>query len=1266
MSQQQRIRELLEQLAETNRTPEEVCADDLELLAEVRARWERMQVVGNQLDALFPPDQSTSWGPAPPRAGSSVLKDLETAAPGSVRPVHLRPPADAPPTPVNLPGTVEMPQPNDLPDRYQLVGEIARGGMGAVFKGRDADLGRDIAVKVMLEHHRGRPDMLQRFVEEAQIGGQLQHPGVVPVYELSQTCDRRLYFTMKLVKGKTLAALLDERTAPDDLPRFLGIFEQVCQTVAYAHARGVIHRDLKPSNIMVGNYGEVQVMDWGLAKVLAQPDEPGRRRERPEEATVIRTARSDPPKTIGPGQAGSNSPTLEGSVLGTPAYMAPEQARGEIDQLDERCDVFSLGAILCQVLTGRPAYTGSDVSALCAQARRAELDGAWRRLDGCEADAALVALARCCLQPRKEDRPREAGRVALAVTGYFESVQARLKQAELERAAAEARVEEEQKRRQVEQAKVRVERQRRRLAVALAAVLVVLVAGAGLAGWWYQQEQLAQAERQRDLDAAEAVRQRAEAARKAEEATRKEYLRKEVGDALDQGERELRLLQQGLQTLVPAPDQPLTVSMLLSDVKQWEGRVQTARAFWQRAQAVARSSPGLMPPEQQARLEQLGKDVAGAEADQTLARLLDTVRLDAATVTDGNVINMTLAGPKYEKIFRETLNLDFRQGQVDALARQVKASALRYVLAAALDFWADVTPEADLALRLLGVARQADPEPWRDQVRDVKVWQDLPRLEQLAADVEAKQQTPQILLLLAQRLRGSGSQDAAADLMRKALLHHPTDFWLNVYLTFIIDDAGEKIGCYRAALAVRPDSAPVHGNLGAILQGRKDLKGAMGCYQKALELAPNHAQTHNNLGTVLKELGDLDGAVACYHKALALNPAFSGAHINLGNALFLKKDIEGAIACYQKALEYDASSASAHYSIGRALFATKDHVGAIPWLQKALDIDPNHAPAHYNLGAALALTKDLPRALACFKKALEIDPKHVLAHFGMGNALRESKDLDAAIPYFKKALDLDPKYVPAHVNLGSALTAKGDFKGAIACYQKAVALDPNLAAVHCNLGKLLIGDDQLPAALEHLKIGHKLGSQQPDWTLPSGQWVQKCEVLLALDQKWAAIQQGKAQPSGPSERLALAELCKGCKKLYVASARLYGEAFDAAPKLAADLSKGRRYHAACAAALAAAGQGKDAADLDAPAKSKLRLQALTWLKADLELWRQQAAGGKPAAVQAVINSLLYWQIDPELASVRGDKALSLLPAAEREPWQSFWAEVNMALERAKK
>jgi serine/threonine protein kinase len=179
--------------------------------------------------------------------------------------------------------------------RYELREEIGRGGMGAVLRGHDPDLGRDLAVKVLLPDFLHDPAVVSRFTEEAQIGGQLQHPGIVPVYEMGRSADQRPYFTMKLVRGRTLAALLRERSDPQqDLPRFEQIFEQVCQTIAFAHSRGVIHRDLKPANIMVGAFGEVQVMDWGLAKVLDREARvsPGLRREPPTPLTVIRTGRS--------------------------------------------------------------------------------------------------------------------------------------------------------------------------------------------------------------------------------------------------------------------------------------------------------------------------------------------------------------------------------------------------------------------------------------------------------------------------------------------------------------------------------------------------------------------------------------------------------------------------------------------------------------------------------------------------------------------------------------------------------------------------------------------------------------------------------------------------------------------------------------------------------------------------------------------------------------------------------------------------------------
>jgi WD40 repeat protein/tRNA A-37 threonylcarbamoyl transferase component Bud32 len=365
--------------------------------------------------------------------------------------------------------------------RYQMVGEIARGGMGAILKGRDTDLGRDLAMKVLLDQHRDHPELVRRFLEEAQIGGQLQHPGIVPVYELGTFADKRPFFTMKLVKGRTLAALLASRQAPaDDRPRLLSIFEQVCQTVAYAHARGVIHRDLKPSNVMVGAFGEVQVMDWGLAKVLRAGGEADDERSMRRSAeTVIQTVRS-----------GSDADASRaGSVLGTPAYMSPEQARGEIEWLDERADVFGLGAILCEILTGRPPYVGRDQGEVRRMAAQAGLDNALGRLDACGGDSELLALARDCLAPGRDSRPRGAGAVAARMTAYLIGVQERFHAAELQRVEAQARLEEEAKRRVLadqlaREAQARAVEARRRWHVT-AALAVVLVGGlTGMALLW--------------------------------------------------------------------------------------------------------------------------------------------------------------------------------------------------------------------------------------------------------------------------------------------------------------------------------------------------------------------------------------------------------------------------------------------------------------------------------------------------------------------------------------------------------------------------------------------------------------------------------------------------------------------------------------------------------------------------------------------------------------------------------------------------------------
>jgi WD40 repeat protein len=326
--------------------------------------------------------------------------------------------------------------------RFLLGQELARGGMGVVYCARDESLGRDVAVKII--HERYLVDSLvgQRFLDEARITAQLQHPGIPPVFEVGRLRDERPYLAMKLIKGRTLEDLLLERPEPSrESGRFLAVFQQVCQAVGYAHSKHILHRDLKPANVMVGAFGEVQVMDWGLAKLVAPGGSAANEPTVPTETTggtVIQMART------------SDSGTLAGSMLGTPAFMAPEQAGGELDRLDERTDVFGLGAILCVILTGAPPYAGKSAEDVRLQAIRGSLGDAYARLEQCGADASLVDLCRACLSAERDARPRDGGAVAAAIAAYLAGVEERARQAELARAAGVVRSAEQLKRRRVQ------------------------------------------------------------------------------------------------------------------------------------------------------------------------------------------------------------------------------------------------------------------------------------------------------------------------------------------------------------------------------------------------------------------------------------------------------------------------------------------------------------------------------------------------------------------------------------------------------------------------------------------------------------------------------------------------------------------------------------------------------------------------------------------------------------------------------------------------
>ncbi|MEM9381110.1 MAG: serine/threonine-protein kinase [Planctomycetota bacterium] len=248
--------------------------------------------------------------------------------------------------------------------RYRIDGEVARGGMGAILEVWDEDLRRKLAMKVALggsgestaaSAETLDPRVLARFLEEAQVTGQLEHPGIVPVHELGLGASGEVFFTMRLVRGRDLEQILrlvDDEREDWSRTRALEVFLKVCDAMAYAHSKGVLHRDLKPANVMVGRFGEVYVMDWGLARVSGQAVSRDVRIANAPESLRIDTDRRES------SSAGAHDAlrTMDGDVLGTPSYMAPEQARGLLDAIDERADVYSLGAMLYRLLAGVAPY----------------------------------------------------------------------------------------------------------------------------------------------------------------------------------------------------------------------------------------------------------------------------------------------------------------------------------------------------------------------------------------------------------------------------------------------------------------------------------------------------------------------------------------------------------------------------------------------------------------------------------------------------------------------------------------------------------------------------------------------------------------------------------------------------------------------------------------------------------------------------------------------------------------------------------------------
>jgi tetratricopeptide (TPR) repeat protein len=849
------------------------------------------------------------------------------------------------------------------------------------------------------------------------------------------------------------------------------------------------------------------------------------------------------------------------------------------------------------------------------KAVRADLAEALTSLSACDAGPELIGLARSSLEPEAEARPRDAGVLAARMAAHRESMEARLRQAELER--AEARV------------KAAEERKRRRLTAALAAAglgLVVLAAGAGL---WFQ------------LDRAE----------RREEAARQEAaLRQEVETALVQAVR------------------------FRKDLHFAQGRALLEQA----KQRLEPAGP-----------DDLRQRVKQALADLQLAESLDKARLRVATLMGPN-LDWDECERKYADMFdRSGMG---RVGEdVAAVAARVRASAVSTEIVAALDDWVSLT-KSDRRAWLLAVAREADPHPWRDRLRQPHLWDDPGALTKLAGEAKEAALSPQMATALGRALQRKGG--APIPLLAAAQARFPRDFWVNFTLAQALINAkrgDEAVGFYRAALAARPPTGPVHYNLGNALFRRGQLDEAVRHYREALRLDPRHRMAHGNLGNALfgqgqfdeairhlrqvvrppdpkladahtalgvalQAKGQLDEAIRHHRKAIALSPKFARAHTNLGNALKAKGWGSLAMLEYRRAIALSSREALAHHQLGRYLQDNGRLAEAMVEYRRALAIDPKRNTSHHHLGMCFHDQGYLDEAMVEYRRAIAIDPNLASSHHQLGMALEQMGHLDEAMASYRRAIQLSPKAVPPHLHLSRIFIVRGQPEEAIAKLRTAVQLEPTDAKIHVRLAERLLRQGNFAEGLKAAQRGLELVATEGPGRRALESKRDDARNLLALDRRLPGLLAGKERPAA-AELLALARRCRDRGRPY-AAARLYASAFAARPALA-DASNRNRYAAACVACLAsfAAPDGPEGTQLGDPERAGLRRQALTWLRADLAQTNRWRESGK----WAVSWVLVAWQTEKALAGVRDRAALAKLPAEERKEWERFWADVTAAL-----
>ena len=860
----------------------------------------------------------------------------------------------------------------DLEDRYELLHEISRGGMGIVTAARDSVLGRRVAIKTLTEDARTRPAMVRRIIEEARICGCLEHPGIVPLHDFGFHSTGDPYLVMRLVDGETLAGLLRQRDGVgEDLLAFLQVFEQICKAAAYAHDRGYLHRDLKPSNVMVGAHGETQVMDWGLAKPFRDQKT---EQETADELVVMRTLR----RATGPG-----------SIVGTAPYMAPEQARGDIG-LDARCDVFALGSILLEIITGRPAFSGAGSDETLQLAAKAELQEAMAVLDQSDADRELTDLVRRCLSANREDRPADGGAVAIEVAGYLSGLEDRRQKAEVATAAAKA--------------SAAAEHRAHRLTVVLTIVVATVVVGA-IAIWVTidanRRARLESVDRRVStaVDRARFLWDEARSARPIDmalwsEAVAAGHEAEAIAESGSDGEA--GRVMAAITTERDAYAKTLAVKEQLDEVGPHLGGDRSARDV----DAELRRLFLELEIDVDDEIRRVADRIRKSPIREELVTFLDdwTFLLMQSRVYDSSVAErlLEIAVRSDEHPWRNEIRRAVKTRDLDALMRLSRSGELNEAL-----------PESrDLLARSLG--------DMRDLETSIAIYR-----EAVIEFPESARLAHHLGVLLTERAEPPTAE--VARLMAIAVALQPDNAYYRADLGLALGLAGEldaANGVFDWLEANRPEYVRGWRLKGAFLLENDRVDDAIAAFMHATGLAPDSARAWNDLGSAQSQAKQFSESLVSFEKSVATGVLLPEATLNLGSSLSKTRRNREAVTWLRHSLELRPHQPRALGVLGAAYIQLGRYQEAIETLRALVVEEPDSAQAWQNLSFAYAICWDWEPALVAARRANALDDSSANNRYLVGAALFRLGHFEEATTELMAARDLGYRKRPQYLWVG--------------------------------------------------------------------------------------------------------------------------------------------------------------------------------------------------------------------------------------------------------